>query len=109
VKLQHFLIGLACFGLQVSNAEEATIEEDGITIDAPCFDTNKLFSELKTKYKETPIILGIASDQIKSTMSFWINPIEETWTIIATKKDTSCVIGSGVNFKVVPSKKSTGV
>jgi hypothetical protein len=96
---------MACLGLQASNAEEANKNEEGITYNAPCFDTNELFTELKIKYKETPIILGIVSDQAKSTMSLWINPKEETWTIISTKKDTSCVIGTGVDFKLVPYKK----
>lgn len=109
MKLNYLLIGIACLGLQASSAEESIKTEDGITFKAPCFDTNELFAELKRKYKETPIMLGSVSDQASSTMSLWINPKEETWTIISTKNDTSCVIGSGVDFKLVPIRKTIGV
>lgn len=109
MKLHYLLIAIAFLGLQSSKAEESDNTGEAITIDAPCFDTNQLFTELKIKFKESPIIMGIASDQVKSTMSFWINPVDETWTIVATKKDTSCVIGSGANFKVVPTKKTIGI
>ena len=109
MKLHYLLIGIACLGLQASSAEEVTKAEGGVTFEAPCFDTNQLFAELKIKYKETPIMLGSVSDQAKSTMSLWINPVEETWTIISTKKDTSCVIGSGVDFKLVPIRKTIGI
>ena len=109
MKLHYLLIGIACLGLQASSAEEVTKAEGGVTFEAPCFDTNQLFAELKIKYKETPIMLGSVSDQAKSTMSLWINPVEETWTIISTKKDTSCVIGSGINFKLAPYKKGTDI
>ena len=102
MKLHYALIVLFCLGMQSSKAEE-------ITFAAPCFDTNKLFAELKIKFKETPIIFGNVSDQASSTMSLWINPVEETWTIISTKKDTSCVIGSGINFKLAPYKKGTDI
>jgi hypothetical protein len=109
VKIHYLLIGIACLGLQASSAEEATKSEGGVTFEAPCFDTNQLFAELKIKFKETPIILGNVSDLARSTMSLWINPVEETWTIISTKKDTSCVIGTGVDFKLVPYKKGSNI
>ncbi len=108
MKLHYLLIGMACLGLQASKAEEAPVE-NGITYNAPCFDTNQLFTELKNKFKETPIIFGNVSDQAGSTMSLWINPQEETWSIISTKKDTSCVIGTGVNFKLAPYKKGSNI
>ena len=103
MKLQCLFMGLACLVVQVSNAQEV------ITYDAPCYDTSELFTELKNKYKETPILMGIVGDQAKSTMSLWINPKDDTWTIISTKKDTSCVIGIGVDFKLVPYKKTIGI
>lgn len=109
MKLHYLLIGLTCLWIQTSNAQEANKTEGVITFEAPCFDTNQLFAELKIKFKETPIIFGNVSDQVSSTMSLWINPIEETWTIISTKKDTSCVIGTGINFKLVPIRKTIGI
>lgn len=109
MKLHYLLIGLTCLWIQTSNAQDTNKAEEVITFEAPCFDTNKLFAELKRKFKETPIIFGNVSDQASSTMSLWINPIEETWTIISTKKDTSCVIGTGVDFKLAPYRKGTDI
>jgi hypothetical protein len=74
----------------------------------PCFETKALFNTLREKYKEFPIILGKAEDNAKSTMSLWIHPAENTWTIVSTKENLSCVVGVGTNFKLVtlPAGKS---
>jgi hypothetical protein len=42
-------------------------------------------------------------------MTLWVNPVEDNWTIVATKGDLSCVVGSGTHFKVMPNKKSLSV
>ena len=101
MKLHYLLIGMACLGLQASNAQET------IAVELPCFDTKVLFNELKNKYKETPIVMGITSDQVKSTMSVWLQPTTNTWTIVATKDSLSCIIGTGENFKIIPVPKES--
>ena len=53
--------------------------------------------------------MGKANDVAKSTMTLWVNPIEDNWTIIATKGELSCVIGTGTQFKIMPKKNTTGV
>jgi hypothetical protein len=96
VKLHYLLIGMACLGLQVSNAQES------ITVELPCVSTKELFSELQNKYKEIPIIAGIANDQTKSTVSIWLNLVTNAWTIVASNQEISCVVGNGIELKVVP-------
>jgi len=75
-----------------------------------CYDTKQLFSDLRSKYKEAPILLGATSDQAKSIMSFWANTSTNSWTIIATKDSVSCVIGMGIELKLINSdvKKNQG-
>lgn len=96
MKLYYLLIAAVCLVTQSSSAEEA------IKYDAPCFNTTQLFNELAIKFNAVPIAAGITNDQVNSTMTLWINPSTTEWTIIATKEDTSCIIGTGVYFKVAP-------
>jgi glutaredoxin-like protein NrdH len=60
-------------------------------------------------YKEAPIVVGKADDIAGSTMTLWVNPLNDNWTIVATKKDLSCVIGTGTHFKIMPMKKSNNI
>jgi hypothetical protein len=53
--------------------------------------------------------MGKADDVAKSTMSLWINSLENSWSIVATKGDLSCVVGSGTHFKIMPNKKSLSI
>jgi hypothetical protein len=60
---------------------------------------------LREDYKEYPIAMGITNDRANSTMSIWVSPRDKSWTIVATKKEISCVIGTGTDFDFVPYKK----
>lgn len=106
MKLQHFLIMLACLSLTASSAQDAP---EALTVELSCFDTKELFSELKNTYQEKLIITGIANDEAKSIMSIWMDPKTNSWTIVATKENTSCVIGTGVDLKIVPTKRGLSV
>ena len=64
---------------------------------------------LKEKYKELPLLMGKADDEAKSTMSVWLNPFDNDWTIVATNKDISCVVGLGTDMKIIPTKKGTSI
>lgn len=72
-----------------------------------CEDTKTVLNVLK-KYKETPFIFGSTGDQAKSLMSVWINPNTKSWTITATVKDITCIVGYGGDITLVPydQKKS---
>lgn len=75
----------------------------------PCFDTKTLFKSLRETYKESPIIMGNADDGAKSTMSLWMHPTNNTWTIVSTKEKLSCVVGVGTDFKLVTQKTGKSV
>ena len=76
---------------------------DPITIqfEAVCDDTKVIVKKLIGVFKEMPLATGDASDGAESVMSLWLNPETDSWTIIATKENLSCVIGFGKNFKTV--------
>lgn len=72
-----------------------------IDIELTCFDTDKLFTLLKTSYIELPIITGRVEDQANSIMTLWINAENKSWTIVATIDEKSCVVGYGKKFSVI--------
>ena len=101
--MRKLLIGIA-FLLPLSSFAELRLKEYQ-QMDLICFDTNTLFKELRTNYEEVPFFYGETDDNIGSTMSFWLNKGGETWTIVVTKKELSCVIAMGKNLKLVKSGK----
>ena len=91
------------------HSNEPDVSEEIVNIQLPCYNTKVLFDMLKKNYKESPILVGKTDDVAKSTMTLWVNPVEDNWTIVATKGDLSCVVGIGTHFKVMPNKKSLSV
>ena len=108
MKIIYLLIGMVYIGLLPNNSYSQEIK-DSIEIDLPCYDSTALFKTLREKYKEIPLITGIAGDAAKSAVSIWMNPVDATWTIVATKNDLSCIVGIGDNMKLVPYKKGTSI
>ena len=77
--------------------------------DMYCDTTKSIVETLKSKYYEMPVITGKADDEAGSIMTIWTNPANDSWTIVATKDDTSCIIGVGKNLKVISYKKHKSV
>jgi hypothetical protein len=76
-------------------------EPEVIDTQAYCDTTEKIVKDLTAKYGETPILIGSSGDVAKSTMTLWTNPKTKSWSIIATSKETSCIIGVGDKLKTV--------
>jgi len=74
-----------------------------------CDDTKTIINTLKEKYKEVPILLGKTDDIAKSTMSVWVNFLTKDWTIIATKKDMTCIVGTGSDATLISHKSKTTI
>jgi len=83
--------------------------EESISIDLPCYNTKEIFKSLREKYKEFPVMSGKASDEANSVVSIWMNPIDNNWTIVATKNDLSCVVGMGTDIKILNYKIDVGI
>jgi hypothetical protein len=77
-----------------------------ITSAMPCGDTKNITEILRERFKEIPIIVGIADDGAKSLMSLWTNIENGSWTLVATKDQLSCIIGTGKSLRIVEPGKT---
>jgi len=71
-----------------------------------CYNTDTLFKALNSEYKEVPLFMGDAEDIAESVMSLWVSRKGSSWTIVSSKDDISCVVGSGKNLQLVRNGKS---
>ena len=101
--MRKLLTGLALYLPLISFAELSSTEQH--QMDLLCFDTSTLFTELRTEHEETPFFYGQTEDNIESTMSLWMKKGGESWTIVVTKKDLSCIMSLGKNLKLVRNGK----
>ena len=106
MKLTYLLV-IMFLGLSTSSYSQEI--EESISIDLPCYNTKEIFKSLREKYRELPLMTGSASDEANSVVSLWLNPVDNNWTILATKKDLTCVVGMGTDMKIVPYKKGTSI
>ena len=100
---------LLAVSLGITNISYSQKLEQTIKTELPCYDTTELFKSLREKFKELPLLTGKTDDEANSTMSLWLNPVDNNWTIIATKKELSCVVGTGTDMKIIPTRKGTSV
>ena len=100
---------LLAISLGITNISYSQKLEQTIKTELPCYDTTELFKSLREKFKELPLLTGKTDDEANSTMSLWLNPVDNNWTIIATKKELSCVVGTGTDMKIIPVRKGTNV
>jgi hypothetical protein len=94
-KLLTFLLLLPSFSFAQDNIPEI------VNVELKCYNTAELFKYLMANFKEQPIILGQTQDEGNSIMTFWVNDKTRSWTITATIKDTSCIVGYGKNINLV--------
>ena len=107
MKLTYLLLVIISLGLSTKSYSQEI--EESISIDLPCYNTKEIFKSLREKYRELPLMTGSVSDEANSVVSLWINPVDNNWTILATKKDITCVVGVGTDMKIVPHKKGTAI
>jgi len=100
---------LLAISLGITNISYSQKLEQTIKAELPCYDTTELFKSLREKFKELPLLTGKTDDEANSTMSLWLNPVDNNWTIIATKKELSCIVGLGTDIKLLSYKRGTSV
>ena len=106
MKLTYLLV-IILLGLSTKSYSQKL--EESITIDLPCYNTKEIFKSIREKYKELPVMTGQVADEASSIVSIWLNPVDNNWTILATKKDLTCVVGMGTDMKIIPHKKGTAI
>ena len=102
-----YLLVIILLGLPIKLYSQELTES--ISVNLPCYNTKEIFKSIREKYKELPFMTGQASDEANSIVSIWLNPIDNNWTILATKKDLTCVVGIGTDMKIIPYKKGTDI
>ena len=102
-----YLLIITLLGLPTKSYSQKI--EESITADMPCYNTKEIFKSLREKYKELPFMTGQVGDEASSIVSIWLNPVDNNWTILATKKDLTCVVGMGTDMKIIPHKKGTDI
>ena len=106
MKLTYILV-IILLGLTTNSYSQKL--EESITADMPCYNTKEIFKSLREQYKEIPFMTGKAEDEANSVVSIWMNPVDNNWTILATKKDLTCIVGMGTDMKIIPNKKGTSI
>ena len=106
MKLTYLLVIIS---LVLSANSHSQPVEESISIDLPCYNTKEIFKSLREKYRELPLMTGSASDEANSVVSLWLNPVDNNWTILATKKDLTCVVGMGTDMKILNYKLGVGI
>ncbi len=102
VKMKFWITTLL-FTATICNAGEV------VTREMYCDETNKINNILRDKYQEIPVLIGKTSDLAESIMTLWTNPVDNTWTIVSTKNDYSCIIGVGEKLTVIDYKRKKNI
>ena len=108
MKKIYLTIIIACAVLFPSIIHSQKLETT-VKTEFPCYNTKELFKSLREKYKELPLLTGSTDDDAGSTMSVWMNGTDKDWTIIATKDDLSCIVGTGTDLKLINYKRGSSL
>ena len=95
--------------LGISTCSYSQELKETIEAELPCYNTTDLFKNLREKYKELPLLTGKVTDIAKSTLSVWMNPTDKNWTIVATSKEISCIVGMGTDIKLFNYRTGTSI
>ena len=96
--------GLVCLLSLFVQADTNKEQAEVVSIEMYCFTTDQVAGTLK-QFGEIPLAIGKAFDLAGSTMSLWTNPSTETWTLVATKQNVSCILGTGERLQLLKSGK----
>jgi len=66
-----------------------------------CDKTSTILNSLQNSFKEIGIISGKGVGPTPHTLSVWGNPETNTFTILDTHGDTTCVLGVGEEIQIL--------
>lgn len=64
-----------------------------------CFPLNVLLKDLKDKYGEEPMVMGITANMDDVGMGLYINRDTGSYTVVEFDKEAACVISVGKNVR----------
>jgi hypothetical protein len=97
---KNITFGLICLVSLLVLADTKKEKADVVPIEMYCFTSDQVGKALQ-KFGEVPVAIGLAYDLADSTMSLWSNPGTGSWTLVATKDNTSCILGTGNSLKLL--------
>lgn len=89
--MNFFKLSLVSLCFYAHTAYSQSVE----TLRIYCDKTDSIIQKLTNEFKETPFILGSGESENGGFMTMWKNDDTSTWTIVYTKQELSCIIGSG--------------
>ncbi len=101
VKMKYWIISLFIVNTCVAG--------ELVTREMYCDETSTINKTLRDKYQEIPVLIGKTSDLAESIMTLWTNPVDNTWTIVSTKNDYSCIIGVGEKLTIIDYKRKKNI
>lgn len=98
MQLKPFL-GLAL--LLASQAINA--EPQAVNTQFYCEDTPVVVEALRKEFTELPYVTGLIGSTAdpKGQLILWVNPKTSAWTLTATIREMTCVLGSGTKLQLV--------
>lgn len=64
-----------------------------------CFPLNVLLKDLRDKYGEEPMVMGITANMDDVGMGLYINRDTGSYTVVEFDKEAACVISVGKNVR----------
>jgi len=96
--LKHYIILASLFTSVAYSAEKAVtpVETEKKIV---CFPAKTLLKDLKDKYGEEPMILGITTNMDDVAMGVYINKETGSYTVIEFDTEAACVVSIGKNIR----------
>lgn len=90
------IIGLVTL---LANAKEKSIQPVKTNKKIVCFPIDSLLDDLKNKYGEEPMVMGITENMDDVGMSLFINRDTGSYTVIEFDKEAGCIVSVGNNVR----------
>jgi hypothetical protein len=91
-----YLIALTLAVLCITASAQKPVESSKKVL---CFPLNVMLKDLKDKYGEEPMVMGIEGTMADVGMGLYINKDTGSYTVIEFDKEAACVISVGKNVR----------
>jgi hypothetical protein len=91
-----YLIALTLAVLCITASAQKPIESSKKVV---CYPLNVMLKDLKDKYGEEPMVMGIEGTMADVGMGLYINKDTGSYTVIEFDKEAACVISVGKNVR----------
>lgn len=97
--MNKFLKHIVFLSFLLTGSANAQMEIGTVNVPFKCFDTKSVFTFLNDEFKEQPITT-LKSVEKEVIFSLWVNKKENTWTLLTTRQNITCIIALGNEFLI---------